>query len=93
MSTMTSTLSTSNHWRAMFDADVGLILMIPGNNVDLPSLGRHAGILDRHLGGQRRAGTTEVGVKAGLIAQRSDLDGLVLRDSKVPGGKRHGRSE
>ena len=74
-------------------ADVGLVEMIAGNDVDLPSLGRHAGILDRHLGGQRRAGTAEIGVEAGLIAQRSDLDGLVLRDSQIPGGKRQGASE
>jgi hypothetical protein len=75
------------------DADVGLVEMVGGNDVDLPALGGHAGILGRHLGRQRRAGSAEIGVKPGLIAQRSDLDDLVLRESKVAAGDRQRGSE
>ena len=92
-STMTSTLSTSNHWRAMLTPTSGLFVMIAGDDVDLPALGRHAGILDRHLRRQRRAGAAEIGVKAGLIAQRADLHGLVLRERKTAAGKRQRRSK
>ena len=60
-------------------ADVGLVLVIGRDQVDLPALGRHPGILDSHLGGNRRAGAAKVGVKSGLIGQHADLDVLVLR--------------
>ena len=36
-------------------ADVGLVLVIGGDHVDLPALGGKAGILDRHLRRERRA--------------------------------------
>ena len=60
-------------------ADIGLVLVIAGDDVDLPALGGQAGILDRHLRGQRRAGPAEIGIETGLVGQRADLDGLVLR--------------
>jgi len=58
-------------------ANVGLVLVIAGDEIDGPALGLEAGVLDRHLRRQRRTGTCEVGIKAGLIGQRADLDRLV----------------
>jgi hypothetical protein len=66
-------------------ANVRLVLVIAGNDVDLPALGQKAGILDRHLSGQRRAGAAEIGVKPGLIGERTDFHGLVLRDGESCG--------
>jgi hypothetical protein len=60
-------------------ADVGLVLMVGGNDVDLPALGGHAGILDRHLGRKRGACAAEIGVKPRIIGQDADLHGFVLR--------------
>ena len=74
-------------------ADVGLVLMIARDDVDLPALGGEAGILDRHLGRQRRAGTAEIGIEAGLIGERADLDGLVLRERRTGGDRRQRRAE
>ena len=59
------------------DADVGLVLVIRRDQVDLPALGQQPEILDRHLRGDRRAGAADIGVEAGLVAEASDLDRLV----------------
>ncbi len=68
-------------------ADIGLVLVIAGDDIDLPALGGQTGILSRHLGGQRRARPGEVGVQPRLIRQCTDLDGLVLRDRKICRGE------
>ncbi len=73
--------------------DVRLVLMVGGNHIDLPALGRKAGILDRHLGRQGGTCAAEVGVKPRIIAQYADLDGLVLRKSAAARGKRQRSAE
>ena len=75
------------------DADIRLVQMVAGDDVDLPALGGQSGILDRHLGGERRAGTAEIGVKTGLIRQRTDLDGLVLRNCEASGREAERRAQ
>jgi hypothetical protein len=42
------------------DSDVGLVLVVRRDQIDLPALRRHARILDRHLRRYRRAGAAEV---------------------------------
>ena len=62
-------------------ADVRLVLVIAGDHVDLPALGEKAGIFHRHLRGQRRAGTADIRIQPGLVAERTDLDDLVLSEA------------
>src|SRR5207302_5033991 len=68
-------------------ADVGLVLVIGRDQVDLPALGEKAGILDRHLRGDGRAGAANISVEAGLVAETSHLDDFVERLRKSAGGK------
>ena len=49
-------------------ADIGLVLMVRRNQIDLPALRQQSGILDRHLRGDRRARAADVGVETRLIA-------------------------
>ena len=65
--------------------------MIGRDHLDLPALGEQAGILDRHLRGNGRAGTADIGVKAGLVAEASDLDDLVERLRESAGGQNQAR--
>jgi len=62
---------------ADIDADVGLVLVIGRDQVDLPALGQQSGIFNRHLRRGRRAGTADIGVEAGLVAETADLDDLI----------------
>jgi len=71
-------LSTSNHCRAIEVPISGLFWWSPEMTSIFQPFPRQAGILHRHLGGQRRARAGEIGVKAGLIGQHADLDHLVL---------------
>jgi hypothetical protein len=80
-----STFSTSTHCRG---GNVGLVLVVGGNQIDLPAFRRKPGILDRHLGRQRRARATEVGVETRHVGQHADLDGFVLRNSTGHRGQR-----
>ena len=68
-------------------ADIGLVLMIGRDDVDLPALRGEAGILDRHLRGGGGAHAADVGVKAGHVGQDADLDVLVLCEGRA--AKRH----
>jgi ClpP class serine protease len=65
--------------------------VVGGDHLDLPALGEQAGILDRHLRGDGRAGTADIGIEAGLVAETSHLDDLVERLRKSAGGKNQGR--
>jgi hypothetical protein len=82
------------------NANVGLVLVVATDDVDLPALGDEAGILDRHLDRGNRIGTADVGIEARHVVQHADLDGLVLglvlgqcwrREAEC--GKRHGGGE
>ena len=72
-------------------ADVGLVLVVGRNDLDLPALGEQPGILDRHLRGHGRAGPADVGIETGLVTEASDLDDLVERLRKRAGGKHQAR--
>jgi hypothetical protein len=61
------------------DADVRLVLMVGGQDIDLPSLGGKAGILDRHFDRRYRIGAADIGIEARHVVQHADLDRLVLR--------------
>ena len=74
-------------------ADIRLVLVIARDDVDLPALRGEAGIFNGHLRGERRAGPAEVGIETGLIGQRADLDGLVLREGRASGGDGQRRAE
>jgi hypothetical protein len=71
---MTSTLSESYHCRAIFDPDVGLVLMVGEDDLDLHALGRRAKIFHRHPRRHHRALSGEVRVEARLVVQHADLD-------------------
>ena len=88
-----STFSTSIHCRAMVVAMSGLFWWSAEIRSIFQPLAAMPGILDRHLGRQRRAGAAEVGVKSGIVGEDADLDGLVLRQGAAACGKRQRGAE
>ena len=69
-------------------ADVGLVLVVGGDDLDLEALVLGREVLDRHLRGDHRARAAQVGVEARLVVQHPDLD-HAARDLRV----RRSRSE
>ncbi|MNN32456.1 hypothetical protein D3C81_1461780 [compost metagenome] len=75
--------------------DVGLVLVVGGNDFD--GLAQHlaAAVLDRHLDGFQAAGAVDVGVQARHVGDIADLDGVAgyLRGSaernRTHGNSRH----
>ena len=55
-------------------ADVGLVLVVGRDDLDLDALVRRLEVLDRHAGGDHRAFAREVGIEAGAVVQDADLD-------------------
>ena len=60
------------------DADVGLVLVVAADDLDLPALLREPGILDRHLDRDHGVGAADVGIEARHVVENADLDGLFL---------------
>ena len=60
-------------------ADIRLVLVVAEDDVNGPALVAQARILDRHRGGHHAVGAADIGIKAGLIVQDTDLDVFVLR--------------
>jgi hypothetical protein len=58
-------------------ADIGLVLVVGRDQVDLPALGQQPGILDRHLRGNGRAGAADILIEPRLVAKASDLDDFI----------------
>ena len=58
-------------------ADIGLVLVIGREDLDLHALFRGTEILDRHARGDHRALPREVGVEARLVVQHADPDHAV----------------
>jgi len=58
-------------------ADIGLVLMVGGHDLDRFAEHRPAGILDRHARGDHRAGTAKVGIEARLIVEDPDANDAV----------------
>jgi hypothetical protein len=58
---------------------------------DLPALGQQSGILDCHLRGYGRTRPADIGIKAGLVAEASDLDHLVHCLRRRAAGKHQAR--
>src|SRR6185437_8704934 len=72
-------------------ADIGLVLMVGTQNLDLEALLLDAGILDCHLGGYNGAGPADIGIKARHVAEHANLDGFILSLRRATGerdGKR-----
>ena len=61
----------------MVGADIGLVLVVGRDDLDLEAALLDAGILDRHLRGGDRARAGEVGVEARHVGQHADLDDVV----------------
>ena len=90
-STITSTLSTSYHWRAMLRADVGLVLVVGGDDLDLHALLRGAEVLDRHARGDHRARRPRGRRRGSTVVQHADLD-HVVRDLRLRAPAAHSAS-
>ena len=56
--------------------DVGLVLMVGGNEFHLLAGQYHAGIGDRHLDGFRATEAVDVGIHARHVGNKTDLDGV-----------------
>ncbi len=61
-------------------ADIGLVLMVGGDDLDALAGDLAAEILGGELRGDRRAAPRAVGKHAGLVVENSDLDDVVGRD-------------
>jgi hypothetical protein len=74
-------------------SDIGLVLMIDGNDLDLHAFGGSAEILDRELGCGDRAWAAIVGIEARHIGQDANLDDAVsiLRLGRTAGQERRHR--
>ena len=59
-------------------ADVGLVLVVGADDLDLHAVRGRIEILDRHFGGGDRTGAADVGIKARHVGEHADLDGLHL---------------
>ena len=55
-------------------ADVGLVLMVGADDLDLLAVHRAAEIGDRHLRRLDRARAAEIGIEAGHVGEHADLD-------------------
>ena len=55
--------------------DVGLVLVVGRDDLDLDALAGGVEVLDRHAGGDDRAFARQVGIDAGAVVQHADLDG------------------
>ncbi len=91
-STMTSTLSASYHLLRDAGADVGLVLVVGGDDLDLVAALLDAGILDRQLGRHHRTGAGQVGIEARHVGQHADLD-QVVRNLRLRRAERQGRRD
>ena len=58
-------------------ADVRLVLVIGGDDLDLQPLRRGAVVLHRHLRGNHRALPREIGIEAGSVVEHADFDDVV----------------
>ena len=72
-------------------ADIGLVLMVGGHDLDRLAEHHPASVLDRHARGDHRAGTAEVGIEAGLIVEDADANDAVgylrLRGAAASSGR------
>ena len=59
-------------------ADIRLVLMIAGDDLDLHAVSRGVEILHRQFGGGDRAGSADVGIEARHVGQYADLDDVVV---------------
>ena len=59
-------------------ADIGLILHVARDDLDLHAVRRRIEILDGQFGGGDRSGAAEVGIKTRHVAHHADLDGEIL---------------
>ena len=58
-------------------ADIGLVLMIGSDHLDLQSLFGGAEVFDRHARGHDRSRAGDIGIKAGHIVHDADADDAV----------------
>jgi hypothetical protein len=72
-----STFSTSNPPAGDSGADVALVLVVGGHNLNRLAQHCAAGILDRHGCGDNRAWAAEVRVEAGLVIENPDSNDVV----------------
>ena len=63
-------------------ADIRLVLMVCGHQLDRLAQHQAADILDRHARSGHRARAGDAGVRAALVVQDADLHGLGLRQGK-----------
>jgi hypothetical protein len=56
--------------------NIGLVLVVSGNELDFFSSDYHAGIGNGHFDGLGATGTVDVGVEAGHVGNHADLDGV-----------------
>jgi hypothetical protein len=77
-STITSTPSSSYHCPRDVGGDVGLVLVVGRDDLDVPALARDAEVLRRHARGHDRAFAGQVGIEAGAVVHHADLDVDVL---------------
>src|SRR5262249_31377837 len=90
-STMTSTFSASNHSRDL-RPDLGLVLVVSEDDLDLQAPIRRAKILDGHECCDPRTRPGRGGIGSGLVVQDADLDDAVgyLGVGWWPGEAQHG---
>ena len=88
-STITSTSSTSIHWRTMLEPTSGLFWWSAESTSIGGAADAAADVLDRHARGLDRALPGEIGIQAGLVVHHADLDG-VARDLRLGGAAQQG---
>ena len=75
------------------DGHVGLLLMVAGNDLDLVAGDRTAGVLDRHLRREHRAGPHDVGGDTAHVGQDADAQRLLLAERMTGQRQQHGADE